>query len=340
MDYSNNFDRLSTPMMVCSSDWKIVYKNRSCKKFLPVPKCGNYICKYFFDDFSVSFPVTDSGIERIELNIKGSYKSAICFEYFGYAIILFPIFLEYDVFGFDTERFFNASSADVLRSMIAVLNDEMIQNPDRYHKLECVKRYIYSYLENRLACSMLCTGEMPMYPAGMLYGLIKEKISSIVMKAGYRVQINIDGLTDCGDMFALNATNTSLVFANMLLFCLSVSENKTCYVDVSFFNGKIRNKIYFSVAENVFCEKTNSIDDFVYGKPAEYLNVLPFECMCNEFGWNVEYKIKTDGLFNASLSFDIGTESFDEFKSEDVFANGTNYVQNICAIVDRVLAAL
>ncbi len=340
MNSSNNFDKLSTPLMVCSNDWKIVYKNRACKKILPVPKCRNYISKYFFGKGSNTFPLENGGIERIELNIKGSYKSALCFEYFGYAVILFPVLLDYEAFEYESERFLDNGAADVLRSMVSSLNDEDIKNEDRYYRLEGVKRYVYGALENSLAYSMLCAGEKPLYPAAKLYKLIKDKILSVVMKAGYRVQIDMDSLSEFGDMFALNALTTSLVFSNMLLFCLSVSKNKTCFADVNVLGDRIRNKIYFSVANDAFVGQTNSIEDFMYGNPVEYLNVLPFECMCKEFGWSVEYKSENGGTFNAYLCFDVGIESIEEFGSDEILATNKNYVQTVSLLIEHILAAL
>ena len=340
MKLSNNFDKLSTPLMVCSSDWKIVYKNRACKNFLPVPRCSNYICKCFIDGNETLFPNKDQGVERLELEINGSFKSALCFEYFGYAIILFPVLLEYEAFEYENDGYSKTESADILRSMISALNDEEIQNEDRYHRLEDVKRYVYSSLENTLAYSVLCSGQNPLYPALQLYKLVKDKITSVVMKAGYRVQIDIDSLAEFGDMFALNAVTSSLVFSNMLMFCLSVSKNKTSFADVSMSGEIIRNKIYFRVANDAFCGQTNSIEDFLYGKPAEYLNILPFECMCKEFGWRVEYKSENDGVFNACLCFDIGVESIDSFNSEEVFAKSRDYSQSVSMLIERVLAAL
>ncbi len=340
MKLSNNFDKLSTPLMVCSSDWKIVYKNRSCKKYMPVPKCSYYISKYFLDGDSVVFPSKNGAVCRIAVDVKGSYKSAICFEYFGYAVILFSVLLDYDVFSYDRSVLTSVDSADVLRSMISALGDENIQNEDRYHRMEGVKRYVYSSLENGLACSLLCWGEKPLYPASKLYKLIKEKISSIVMKAGYRVQIDIDSLSELGDMFALNATTSSLVFSNMLLFCLSVSKNKTCFADVTFSGDMIRNKIYFSLKEDAFLSQINSIDDFMYGKPAEYLNILPFECMCKEFGWKVEYKSENDGVFNACLSFDMEAEKIDEFFSEEVLSKSRDYAQEVSMLIERAFAVI
>ncbi len=340
MNYSNNFDKLSTPLMVCSSDWKIVYKNRACKKYLPVPRCSYYISKYFLAGDSVVFPSKNGEICRIAVDVKGSYKSAICFEYFGYAVILFSVLLDYEAFNYDRSVLTSVDSADILRSMISALGDEDIQNEDRYHRMEGVKSYVYSSLENGLAYSLLCSGEKPLYPALKLYKLIKEKISSIVMKEGYRVQIDIDGLNEFGDMFALNAITSSLVFSNMLLFCLSVSRNKTCLADVTFSGDMVRNKIYFSLNDDAFLGQINSIDDFMYGKPAEYLNILPFECMCKEFGWKVEYKTENDGVFNACLSFDMKAEKIDEFSSEEVFARRKDYAQEISKLIERAFAVI
>jgi hypothetical protein len=327
-------------MMVCSSDWKIVYKNRACKKNFPVPKCNNYISKYFLSNSTNPFPDADGKIERIELDIKGSYKSVLCFEYFGYAIILFPVLLEYEAMGIQNDGYFSVESADILRSMISALSDEDIQNEDKYHRLEHVKRFVYGSLENSLAYSFLCSGDKCLYPAHKLYKLIKEKILSIAMKSGYRVQIDIEDLKLIDDLFALDLTNSSLIFCNMLLFCLSVSKNKTCFAEVSVVGQSIRNKIYFSVANDAFGNQNNTIESFIYAKPAEYLNVLPFECMCKEFGWKVEYKTENEGIFNACLCFDIGVEKIDGFCSEEMFSKNKDYAKMVCALVERALAVL
>ncbi len=341
MNFTSNFDKLSTPLMICSKEWKIVYKNRACKKHLPIPRCSSFINKYFLGDVSLVFPNEKSGITVVDFDIRGFYRSALCFEYRGYAVLLFSILLEYEAFCCNNERFFDSESADIMRNMFDALSDENIQNEDRYHRLEAIKRYIYGALENYLAFSLLCSKDKIVCPVERLYSLLKEKVMSIVPKAGYRIQIDIEDLSRFGEMYMADARTTSLVFANMVLFCMSVSKNKTCHTVVTMLGKTIHNKVYFSLENDGLIGKTyNGFDDFMLGKPAEYLNVLPFESMCNEFGWKIDFRVDEEEKFNACLSFDIDVDEFSEFKSPDVLSRKKDYAQTISHIVERILAVL
>ena len=100
MEFFKKLDKLKFPVFVCSDEWDVLYRNTSCKKYTTSPRVNSKFDRFFFDKERTVFPGENGEITLVGCMIRDAYKTALCFEYKGYALVMFPSLLDFDLLFF------------------------------------------------------------------------------------------------------------------------------------------------------------------------------------------------------------------------------------------------
>ena len=262
------------------------------------------------------FPTKECGFKFLLCKIREAYKTAICCEYSGYAVIMFPILLEYEFLFGENFEFLNIEAADCFREILDIIlhNDSKLR--DKYGIVEKLRKYIFSCVENYLAFSLFENQSRSVCSLSDIYNFLHKRVINIAHKAGYRIEIDFSELGMLGEGIFTDTAYFTTVFSSMLLFCLSVAENGRCIVTAENTGTKIRNKIQFSYPQSYITTlRGQSLKDFVDYYPIEYFNVMPYEEICRTLGWEISYSFNQENDFNALVCFDINIETSTVFNS-------------------------
>ncbi len=341
MDFCKKFDKMSTPMFVCSNDWTVKYKNKMCKKIIPLPRVdskldsrfvGSEKCEFPSDKKSILFPVFDFG---------SSYKVSICFNYKGYAVVLFPSLFEHDQLAVAFYELFDEKAVQVFRDVFDCLSSSAINESDKYGKLENARKYIYNIIDDMWVMSFLGTDRNIVCSLTYVYKSLRESVAKVLSKIGHRFSIDYTEVAEYGNNIYIDVIQFLLVFVNIMLFCSSISKNKTCCMKVIEIEGGVRNCFEFLSDSILPCEKDGDFSSsFMKLYPAEYFNLIPFEALCDKLGWNISYCINENDNFNMKINFDVCISDSNIFRSGDEFEiiqSPLEFIENIVKNIFSIL---
>ena len=157
MENFSKFDKINIPMYLCDADWTVVFRNLACKKYTPIPRINGNIAKCFIDKKGTRFPKTNGEAEFVSCILDDSYKTALMFEYKGYATLFFPLVFEFDLLFEDLMSGKYEGLADSARGVLDAILVSECGMTDRYGVLDKLHKYILSAVENYVAMSLFDT---------------------------------------------------------------------------------------------------------------------------------------------------------------------------------------
>lgn len=316
MDLFNEFDKINIPMYVCSKEWIVIYRNRACKKYTNSPRVKGNFRKCFLDKENSIFPSENESAILIGCFIRDTYKTALCFEYRGYTVVMFPSLFDYDILFKESSVEENKQMTSLMRQLLDMISEKSLKDNDKYGVLEKMRNYIFSTIENYVALSMFDTDKRVIGNILQIYRFLCDNIIKLVNKNGYRVAYDISLIKDFGESIYVDTLYFSLVTAGTVLFCLSLSDDRRCSVEPNYIGGKIRNTFRFAYKLPLCFKKTeNGMKDFMPYNPLEYLSFAPLEDMCGALGWNMNYSIDPEEKLNVSVSFEVEVDNRTVFRS-------------------------
>ena len=334
--FSKEFDKINIPIYICSPEWQVIYRNRACKKYTPCPRLNSNMARCFVDKWDNIFP-KEKEVRFVGCILNDGYKTALCFNYHGNAVLLFPVLLDYDILCSDYIRESQDSFANELNEVFDYISSFNTENNDKFGIIEKIRNRIFASVDNYVAFSLFDSERRGGASFYNLYKFFSEKILKTFGKAGYKVETDYSGLQFFENNTYVDAVYFSTVYISFLLFCLSVSYDRKCVVIAEHLGTTVRNIIKFTYKK----AELNSMDGeglkgFLEFNPIEYLNVIPFEEMCKSLGWQLRYTVSDEESFNASVFFDIAVDSRAIFNS----AEGIEEVSPEKLFSDIVLSAL
>ena len=336
MDFGKQLDKLNTPIYICDDNWQVIYRNKACKKYTTSPRTNSGFDRCFVDKASVLFPAKDGGFNFVLCKIKENYKTALCFEYSGFAVVMFPLMMEYEyLFGKEYE-FLNNEVADCARALFdTVINNDFI-NTDKYGMAEKLRKYIFSSVENYVAFSAFENQSRCAYSIDQLYRFLYKRILGIIHKAGYKVEIDLSGLEFFGGEVFVDTAYFTSVFSSLLLFCMSVSKDKKCIISAENMGSKVRNRIKLKYPKAEELRKCgDTLNEFLLFNPIDYFNVIPYEELCRSIGWKIGYNVDCSSELNLSIYFDVDIDNNTEFHSD-----GTLKAPSVEKIVEDIISVI
>jgi len=327
MDFGNCFESLKVPVMICDRSWKIVTKNKACKQYLPIPRKSANIRKYIVtEDFFDNFENQDI-IDLVTLRVTGDdyfkERTAVAVHYGDYSVLLFFSAFNYDMFREYGERCFKDGAANELSQLIDLLVKTNISDYDKYGSGEKIRRYIYNVIDNYSVILSMYESEKCICRFSRFFSFVQNEFSEILKKSGFRVSFKIYDEVDAAEQLYVDIRGYALIFVNMLLFVLSVAEKRTCEVEISVFGMRVNNFFSFIPKNKI---EENGIDlknRLIYDNPLEYLNFLPFEYLCSEFGGKVDCRKQPGERFDTVMDFYV------ELRDEKRFSSGAHYVPSV-----------
>ena len=307
MEKRNAFDELNIPLFLCDRSWKIVFKNRAAKRFMPVPRTSSNFGKYFEkpeEEGKCTYGIKD-------FRLDGVFRRAVSFDYHGnYALLFFSV-LKFNMLSLDFDNFSEFGFEKELVDVLDVFASNSESTNDRYMFLERVKESIFSVLNGLFSETYMLDPCAEIFPIKDTYRIIREKAVPTMAKAGYKTEIDTADLELGYDIYT-DVRKYAFIFLNFLLFVSSLSDDKKCVVKVTPFGKDMINVFKFNCRSKVPGQKSgNDLSPFLEVAPYEYVNIRPFEFMCSKLGWNVSYRIKDEGERNAELILNIGiSDSF------------------------------
>lgn len=318
MDNYSGFDRLNVPMYFCDRDWKVLFRNTACKKYTKAPRVSGNMSRFFIDGENVEFPKENGGLYYVCCYMKGTYKTAVYFEYHGNAVILFSSFLEYDVLLGGVSVLPGTDVADSIRGIFDLFMYDDIALPDKFGRLEKIRNYLYSVVDNYVAFTMLRGAERVDDSFVRIFGFFRKYAVMYAGKAGYKIELDLSGLGEDGDGIYTDVMYFTLVFSNFMLFALSLAKDGKCRITCSNIGHSVRNEITVTCPSDIFDSKRgDSINDLARLSVVEYLNFLPFEELGKVLGWRFGYQVTESEEGNVHLYLDIDHSDEAVFRSPE-----------------------
>ncbi len=311
MDFFTKLDKLNFPTIVCSDDWNIVYRNRACKKYTTSPRVNSKFDRCFLDKESTVFPEKNGAIDFVGCFIQDKYKTALCFEYKGYALVMFPLLLDFDLLFANFVNQDKADFAESLRNILDALCCDFSEMYDKYSMLEKIRKYAYSVIDNYVTLSMFDTEKRVNGSVYNIYKFLCDNIVKTANKTGYKIESDFSEIEEFGTNVYTDTMYFSMIVSGILLFCLSVSSDKKCRIEAEHSLNFVRNKITFTRKVPV----NNGFKTLMELNPAEYINFIPFEELCRSLGWELHCHITEDETMNVSMWFDIDVDNKIIFRS-------------------------
>ena len=332
MDFGRQLDKINTPIYICENDWRIVYRNKACKKYTSAPRVNSSFDRCFLDKKSVVYPEKQGGFNLLYCKVNESFKTAISFEYSGYAVVMFPLMLEYEFLFGDDFKFLNKDAADCVRNLFDVIIEGDHRVRDKYGMVEKLRKYIFSSVENYVTLSLFENHGRNNCSLSDLYKFMYKRVINITHRAGYKIQMDISNTHSFGDGVFVDTAYFTTVMSSLLLFCLSVSKNGKCIVSAENMGLKVRNKIEFAYDELDSIELYGqSLESFIESNPIDYFNVLPYEELCRSLRWEIGYLVNHEKELNTTVYFDVNIDTATIFNSPGVskIADAESTVDNI-----------
>lgn len=316
MENYGSFDKINIPIYICDKNWKIVFRNIACKKYTKTPRLNGTLLKCFIDKEGTVFPRENGEAVFISCILNEAYKTALCFEYHSKAIVLFPTLLEFDLLFGDISGKTTAGLADALRQLFDVLITKDVENKDKYGTFEKIRRYIFSALENYIALALFDTEKRVLGSFTQIYNYFTKEMTKVFNQSGCKVETRLSGIADLGHIIYTDTLYFTTVLSSFLLFCLSVSDDKKCVIIPEHLGTKVRHTLLFT-CKNPALERKRGVNfrDWMKVFPDHYLNVLPFEALCSNLWWNLNYIITDKDELNAAIWFEIEDNFTLKFRS-------------------------
>ncbi len=317
MDCFANFDKLNVPIFICSKEWTVLFRNRVCKKYTTSPRTNSSFSRCFIDKVNTVFPKENGDLTLIGCIIHDVYKTSMCLEYKGYAVVMFPSIIEYDMLFSGTYDENTQEIADSFRSVFDIFMNGSFDNiPDKYGYIEKIRRNAYCAIDNYVAFSMFDTEKRSLCSIKRLYEFFYERVLKTAKKAGYRIESDFSQISEFGDVIYTDSMYFSMVLSSLLLLCLSISADKKCVVESEHLGCSVRNRINFTYDKPIKINKSGEcLTEFINMDPVEYLNFIPFEELCRSLNWDLKYEISSEKELNVSVWFDIEIDNKIVFNS-------------------------
>lgn len=310
------FNKLNIPMYVCDGSWNVVFRNKACKKFVSSPRLNGSLVKYLVDGDSAEFPKKNGDIGLIGCMFKEAYKTAICFEYDGYAVVLFPAILDFDVLVNDLASVSEDRGADPLREIFDSFYNGDITEEDKFGMFEKIRRYIYSVVERYVALTSFDYNRRVHGTFGKIYSFFVSEVLNAAKKAGYRIETQLDDIDALKDSIYVDTGYFSLVLSGLLLFGLKLSCDKKCVVAPEYRGGFTRHSLRFTYKGSNKRQEGDSLKDFMADSPFEYLNVMLYDSLCRSLGWRLGYTVSNEDVLNLCIYFDTDDDTEIILRSE------------------------
>lgn len=327
----SHFDKFGTPLMICSSDWKILYKNTNAKKYLKNPRCGVSLDR-FFDKTDVEYDNMQrvlSGDDKDSLFIlplvfEDNLTRAISFTYNDCIAVLFPTFVRHQSLYIDIHGFLSEGKSDDFRKILDAFASMKLSKENVSFNAQAAKNAIYDILELMFSKSYDVMEDSDLHPVRDTFVMLKEKLSAYLSVLSYRLFIDISRLSEYSDGYA-DMKKFIPAFLNIMLFSASLSRDRACNTVVSENDGVFLCEFSFENAKvKLPSVRGNSLYDFMESAPAEYLNVLPYEVLCNKMGYDIDYRAD-ENTVTLSLRFEskIKHDGFLKTPPADIFSTVT-----------------
>lgn len=317
MMFSKEFDKINIPIYICSPEWQVIYRNRACKKYTPYPRLNSNISRVFVDKGEDIFP-KEKEVRFVGCILNNGYKTALCFNHHGNAVLLFPVLLDYDILCSDIIRESQDSFANELNEVFDYISSFNAEEKDKFGIIEKIRNRIFASVDNYVAFSLFDSERRGGASFYNLYKFFSENIMKTFRKAGYKVETDYSGLQFFENNTYVDVVYFSTVYISLLLFCLSVSYDRKCVVIAEHLGTTVRNVMKFTYKKaEINTMDGEGLKGFLEFNPIEYLNVIPFEEMCKSLGWQLGYRVSDEESFNASVFFDIDVDSRAIFNSAD-----------------------
>ncbi len=316
MDNFSSFDKLNIPIYICDDEWKVIFRNRACKKYTNSPRLNGSLDKCFIDRSGTLFPEKNGEMFFISCFVSNTYKTALCFEYHEKAMVIFPTLLEFDLLFSDMENKRDKNTIHLLREVFDTVLCNGFEQVDKYGRLEKLRKYMLSAIENYVTLSMFDVEKRVLGSFMQIYSFFLNSIVKIANKAGCKIETDLSGIMDFGDTIYTDTMYFTSVLSGLLLFCLAVSYDKKCIVSPEHLGTSVRNMIRFTIRdEKLFGKEGDSLKELMKIFPNEYLNVIPYDELCHALCWRLHYSITDGKTMNGAIWFDIDNDNSAIFRS-------------------------
>lgn len=337
----NGFDKLNTPMYICSPELEVVYRNRAGKRLSPSPRLHSNAKRIFVNEAEAVVP-GENEIKYICCRLNDSIKTALCFNYHGDMMLIFSAMFDYDLlyneFVKNIDGSFTKQICGILDYVSEYDANSASEHFDKFGLIEKLRSYIFAGFDNCLALSLFSTRERFGIPMFKFFNYFNKKILPSINKSGYRVETDYSELTDVWENFYVDAANFSVVFADLLLFCLEISKDKKCIIKTEYLGTVVRSKMVFSY-DGSLVGQGSDLSKFGKSDPVAYLNVMPYEELCKCLSWKIGYKISGEKALNSCIYFDVENDTDAIFNSgvgmEEIEKSFEKLMENIMNLFIR-----
>ena len=317
MDNFSRFDKINIPMYICDKDWTVVFRNASCKKYTSSPRRGVCLKGRFVDGELTAFPEDKDGMFFVSLLIKDTYKTGICFGYRGYALILFPSIIEFDILFADVMKNQGEAFAEQIRFLLDnVFSENTAEGEGCFRVIEKLRKTVYSSIESYVALAAFDSEKRVPASFMQIYGFLTEGFVRVANKAGFKVVADLSPIAELGDTVYTDTMYFSATLASLMLFCLEISYDNKCLVVPQHLGDVMRNTIKFKLRKEALGNVTGGfLCELARVYPAEYLNLLPIDQLCSALGWETVFELSDKEELNCSVKMDISIDNRLIFKS-------------------------
>lgn len=305
LDFSP-LDQLNIPIYICEPDWRVVFRNRSCKRFTSSPRVGGDLRGCFMDGEGVVFPEDSEGLRFEACEFGDRYRTAICLSYRTYAILLFPVILDFDIlFGGMCKEDYSEMAESVRVVLDLVLSGGKVDG-ERQSGIQRMRRVCLSAIENYVALAMFDVEKRAGCTLNQLYGFFCEKLLRRGSVIGGKVKIDIDGLYGDGNQIYADTMYFSYVLLSLFLFALEISDGRDFLIAPVNWGNSVCHSLTFTLEKpELYGKEGNGLSDFARYYPIAYLGVMSAESLCEALGWKLDYRITSKEKLNCTLCFEI-----------------------------------
>ncbi|MBQ6701496.1 MAG: hypothetical protein IJN17_00905 [Clostridia bacterium] len=316
MENFSKFDKINIPMYLCDADWTVVFRNLACKKYTPIPRINGNIAKCFIDKKGTRFPKTNGEAEFVSCILDDSYKTALMFEYKGYATLFFPLVFEFDLLFEDLMSGKYEGLADSARGVLDAILVSECGMTDRYGVLDKLHKYILSAVENYVAMSLFDTEKRVLGSFRQIFDFFVKNFVKTANKAGYKIETDLTGLEMFSEHIYTDTMYFTSVLSGILLFALGISSDRRCLLISEHLGTSVHTEVCFTCKNtNVFGRSGSSLGELVDVFPQNYMNIMTYDLLCPNLCWRLNYEITDEDEWNGSIWFEIDDDNSAVFRS-------------------------
>lgn len=303
-------DDLATPVMICSQDGIVTYKNKMALRELRLPRRNTRVQPRILPDCRKEFAkITEKGVGLVAIDTGDRQARAFVSPYVRFcepctlwvflSLIQIPSTNKYTR---DIENDITALAGQICQ-IVKNIDESSLSSkgtpgdtfgPRMLEKIKKVISYVFY------------SGNEAFFPINKLIPMLADITEKTFAKFGYDVRYGVAGAVS-NSMRMIDAGSFSLLFFHLMAFFVECGADRSINVTVALSNEeRMGIKISLTVPEPPFYgEGSGDIMTLSRFSPEKIVDILVFERMCEVNNYAFAYSVNEDKEENVNIFIDV-----------------------------------